>query len=113
MPLCSPMVDLWLLLSTRRARDARQVGPALTTSMACAKAILGRSEEVGMPERQNDCCCCEVTADLTLAAWESWSGSLHPEATAEEAAALIAAMYARIYPAVAEHCTCGCLPSQG
>ncbi len=61
-----------------------------------------------MHENGNRCCCCELAVDLTLAAWESWSGCLAPDATAEEAADQIAAMYARIQPVVAGRCTCGC-----
>lgn len=61
-----------------------------------------------MAKDNNNCCCCEIAADITLAAWETWSGCLSPEATAEEAADMIAAMYARIYPVVAQNCTCGC-----
>jgi hypothetical protein len=60
-----------------------------------------------MPKDEN-CCCCEMAADLTLAAWEAWSGCLQPEATPEETADMIAGMYARIYPVVAQNCTCGC-----
>ena len=61
-----------------------------------------------MQKDRDTCCCCELAVDLTLAAWDSWSGSLSPDATAEEAAEMIAAMYARIHPVVAQHCTCGC-----
>ncbi len=56
----------------------------------------------------NGCCCCELAVDLTLAAWESWSGCLSPEAKPEEAAEMIAAMYAKIHPVVASQCTCEC-----
>jgi hypothetical protein len=59
-----------------------------------------------------NCCCCEVATDLTLAAWESWSGCLAPESTHDEAAEMIAAMYAKIYPVVAGLCTCGCGPAR-
>jgi len=52
------------------------------------------------------CRCCELAVDLTLAAWESWSGCLSPEAKPEEAAEMIAAMYTKIYPAVASQCPC-------
>lgn len=65
------------------------------------------AEELAMPKDESHCSCCELAVDLTLAAWESWCGNLAPDATAEEAAEQIAAMYARIYPTVARHCTCG------
>ena len=64
-----------------------------------------------MAKNECECCPCELAVDLTLAAWESWSGCLSPEATAEEAAEAIAAMYARIQPVVAGHCQCGCRPA--
>ncbi len=57
-----------------------------------------------MPREEKPCCCCELAVDLTLAAWETWSGCLSPSATAEEAAEQIAAMYEKIQPVVARHC---------
>ena len=59
-----------------------------------------------MVREDRNCCCCELAVDLTLAAWEAWSGCLSPDATAEEVAENMAAMYARIAPVVASHCTC-------
>jgi hypothetical protein len=61
-----------------------------------------------MSREEETCCCCELAVDLTLAAWETWSGCLSPSATAEEAAEQIAAMYEKIQPVVARHCRqCG------
>lgn len=75
---------------------------------AVAPALRGKEDDMAL----DSTCCCEVAADLTLAAWETWSGCLQPEATPEEAAEMIAAMYAKVYPVVAAHCTCTCPPAE-